>query len=236
VQHGKEDYVAQLAQPISSLRIGTPASYYDGLDPEVESAVASAVSELGKMTAGVKDAALPSVSHLANVGGLGETFAYHEPFFTRSAGRYMLPERRRLQAVMDNPPKATDYIRAKWDLEMLRRKVDDAFADFDLVVMPTQKILPPLLDELIARAHSTEPSNPRIVSNCSPFNVMGLPAISIPCGFSKSGLPIGLMIAGPMFSEGKVLAVAQAYEKATQWHLRKPPLAPNTPVPPVISM
>jgi aspartyl-tRNA(Asn)/glutamyl-tRNA(Gln) amidotransferase subunit A len=236
VQHAKEDYVAQLAQPISGLRIGTPASYFDGLDAEVESAVALAVAELGKMTAGVKDAVLPSVSDLANVGGLGETFAYHEPFFTRASGRYMLPERRRLQAAMDNPPKATDYIRAKWALETLRRTVDDAFAEFDVVVLPTQKILPPLLDELIARAHATEPANPRIVSNCAPFNVMGLPAISLPCGFSKSGLPIGLMIVGPTFSEGKVLALAQAYEKATQWHLRKPPLAPNTPVPPVISM
>jgi aspartyl-tRNA(Asn)/glutamyl-tRNA(Gln) amidotransferase subunit A len=236
VQHAKEDYVAALSQPISGFKLGTPASYYDGLHPEVESAVTEAVAQLGKLTAGAVDAVLPSISHLANLGGLGETFAYHEPFFTKQPGRYMLPERRRLQATMDNPPKATDYIRAKWELEALRRKVDDAFKDLDLVVVPTQKILPPLLDELIERAHSTEPANPRVVSNCSPFNVMGLPAVSLPCGFSKSGLPIGLMIVGPTFSEGKVLAVANAYEKATQWHLRKPPLTPTTPVPPVISM
>jgi aspartyl-tRNA(Asn)/glutamyl-tRNA(Gln) amidotransferase subunit A len=57
--------------------------------------------------------------------------------------------------------------------------------------------------------------------------------VSVPCGFSKSGLPIGLMIAGPRFAEGKVLALAQAYEKATQWHTRKPPLTASTPVPPV---
>jgi aspartyl-tRNA(Asn)/glutamyl-tRNA(Gln) amidotransferase subunit A len=236
VQHAKEDYVAQLSQPISGLRLGMSPSYYDGLHPEVEKAVLAAVAELGKMTAGVKDATLPGVSHLSTLGTLGETFAYHEPYFRHAAGKYMLPERRRLQAAMDNPPKAADYIRAKWELETLRRQVDDAFKDFDLIVVPTQKILPPLLDELIKRAHQTEPSNPRVVSNCSPFNIMGLPAVSIPCGFSKSGLPIGLMIAGPTFSEGKVLAVAQAYEKATQWHLRKPPLMPNTPVPPVISM
>jgi aspartyl-tRNA(Asn)/glutamyl-tRNA(Gln) amidotransferase subunit A len=62
---------------------------------------------------------------------------------------------------------------------------------------------------------------------------MGIPAISIPCGFSKSGLPIGLMITGPRFSEGKVLALAQAYEKATLWHLRKPPLTPASVAPPV---
>lgn len=236
VQHAAEDYVAQLAQPVSALKLGIPASYYDGLDPEVEAAVQTAVALLGKLTAGVTDAVLPGVTHLGSLGTLGETFAYHEPFFERAAGKYMLPERRRLQAAKDDPPKATDYIRAKWELESLRRRVDEAFADFDLVVVPTQKILPPLLDELIERAHSTAASNPRVVSNCSPFNIMGLPAISIPCGFSQSGLPIGLMIAGPTFSEGKVLALAQAYEKATQWHSRKPPLTPDTPVPPVISM
>ncbi len=236
VQHAKEDYVAQLSQPISGVRLGMVPSYFDGLDPEVEKAIDAAVADLAKMTAGLSQVSLPSVAHLGSLGTLGETFAYHEPYFKRAAAKYMLPERRRLQTAMDNPPKAADYIRAKWELEELRRRVDDAFKDFDIVVMPTQKILPPLLDDLIKRAHATEPANPRVVSNCSPFNIMGLPAVSIPCGFSKSGLPIGLMIAGPTFSEGKVLAVAQAYEKATQWHLRKPPLTPSTPVPPVISM
>jgi aspartyl-tRNA(Asn)/glutamyl-tRNA(Gln) amidotransferase subunit A len=116
----------------------------------------------------------------------------------------------------------------------VRRKVDDAFTDFDLVVLPTQRILPPPLDELIKRAQDPTPANPRVVSNCSPFNVLGIPALSLPCGFSKSGLPIGLMIAGPRFSEGKVLALAHAYERATEWHKRKPPLQANTPVPPVV--
>jgi aspartyl-tRNA(Asn)/glutamyl-tRNA(Gln) amidotransferase subunit A len=65
--------------------------------------------------------------------------------------------------------------------------------------------------------------------------VLGIPAISLPCGFSKSGLPIGLMIAGPRFSEGKVLAMAHAYETATEWHKRKPPLSASTPVPALAS-
>jgi aspartyl-tRNA(Asn)/glutamyl-tRNA(Gln) amidotransferase subunit A len=57
--------------------------------------------------------------------------------------------------------------------------------------------------------------------------------VSIPCGFSATGLPIGLMIAGPRFSEGRILALAQAYEKATQWHTRRPKLTPDMQVPPV---
>ena len=165
---------------------------------------------------------------------MGETIAFHEQYHKNAANKYMLPERRRLQAAYENPPKAADYIRAKWELEMVRRKIDDAFNDFDLVVMPTQRILPPLLDDLIKRAHDTKPIDPMVTSNCTPFDIFGTPAISIPCGFSKDGLPIGLMIAGPHFSEGKVLALAQAYERATDWHSRKPPLTPETAVPPVV--
>src|SRR5437899_4934713 len=65
------------------------------------------------------------------------------------------------------------------------------------------------------------------------FNVYGIPAISVPCGFTSSGLPVGLMIAGPRFSEGKVLALARAFEQATDFHTKKPPIRPETPVPPL---
>jgi len=235
VEHAKEDYLSQLSQPIAGLRLGMPIGYFDGLEPDVAAAVQTAIDTLAKVTRGVSDSTLPAVTHLANLGGLGETLAWHEPYFKNAPTKYMLPERRRLQAITDAEPKAVDYIRAKWELETLRRKVDDSFANVDLMVMPTQRIVAPTLNDLLKRAADPTPSNPRVVSNCAPLNVMGIPAISIPCGFSKSGLPIGLMITGPRFSEGKVLALAQAYEKATQWHLRKPPLTPASVAPPVMA-
>ena len=233
VRHEKEDYLAQLSQPISGMRLGLPVGYFDGVDPEVGAAVEKAIDLLAKLTRGAAEMNLPGVTHLGSLGTLGETLAWHEPYLKNAPAKYMLAERRRLQGIADAEPKATDYIRARWEVELLRRKVDDAFKDFDLVVLPTQRIVAPTLDELLVRAADSAPANPRVVSNCQPFNVMGVPAISIPCGFSKSGLPIGLMIAGPNFAEGKVLALAQAYEKATDWHLRKPPLTTSTPVPPV---
>jgi aspartyl-tRNA(Asn)/glutamyl-tRNA(Gln) amidotransferase subunit A len=148
----------------------------------------------------------------------------------------MLPERRRLEAfAANNGGTAVDYVKGMWENALLRRTVDDAFTDFDLVVLPTQRILPPTLDELIKRAQDPKPINAVITSNTSPFNIFGLPSLSIPCGYSKSGLPIGLMIAGPHFSEAKILALAEAYEHATDWHKRKPPLTPDTPVPTVAS-
>jgi aspartyl-tRNA(Asn)/glutamyl-tRNA(Gln) amidotransferase subunit A len=231
VEHGKEDYVAQLTQPISGLRLGIPVGYFDGVHPEVTAAVEAATNLLAKLTRGVKEVALPGVTHLGNLGTLGETLAWHEEYYKRASGKYMLAERRRLQTAAESEQRAVDYIRTKWEIELLRRKVDDAFTDFDLVVLPTQRILPPTLDELMKRAQDPAPTNPLVTSNCSPFNVLGIPAISLPCGFSKSGLPIGLMIAGPRFSEGKVLALAQAYEAATEWHKRRPALSATTPVP-----
>ena len=95
------------------------------------------------------------------------------------------------------------------------------------------RILPRTVNDALNRKEEIKPKEPEVISNCTPFNIFGQPAISIPCGFAASGLPIGLMIAGPRFSEGKVLALAHAYEKATEWHTRRPSLTPDMAVPPV---
>jgi aspartyl-tRNA(Asn)/glutamyl-tRNA(Gln) amidotransferase subunit A len=79
------------------------------------------------------------------------------------------------------------------------------------------------------------PRNPEL-ENTGVFNIYGIPAISVPCGFTASGLPVGLMIVGPRFAEGKVLALARAFERATEFHKRKPPIRPDTPVPPLAAM
>jgi aspartyl-tRNA(Asn)/glutamyl-tRNA(Gln) amidotransferase subunit A len=102
-------------------------------------------------------------------------------------------------------------------------------------VVPTLRIMPQKLSYVIEQEENTKPHSPGIMDldNCTPFNVYGLPAISVPCGFSKDGLPVGLMIAGPHFSEGKIMALARAYELETKWNLRRPPLKPDTPVPPI---
>jgi aspartyl-tRNA(Asn)/glutamyl-tRNA(Gln) amidotransferase subunit A len=140
----------------------------------------------------------------------------------------MIPTRRALQNGAN--AKAADYIRSRWRLDLIRRTIDDAFRDFDLVVLPTRRRTPRTVNAALRREESDKPRNPEI-ENTGQFNVYGIPAISVPCGFTSDGLPVGLMIAGPRFSEGKVLALAHAYERATEWHNRKPPLTPDTPVP-----
>jgi aspartyl-tRNA(Asn)/glutamyl-tRNA(Gln) amidotransferase subunit A len=101
------------------------------------------------------------------------------------------------------------------------------------VALPTLRIVPQKLSYVISQEESTAPRNPDIMDldNCTPFNIYGLPAISVPCGFSRDNTPIDLMIAGPHFSEGTILALARAYEQDAKWDCRRPPLTPDTPVP-----
>jgi aspartyl-tRNA(Asn)/glutamyl-tRNA(Gln) amidotransferase subunit A len=226
VEHPKEDYVAAMKQPISGLRLGIPrAPFFDLLDADVEKAVEDAIGLLAKMTKGVKDVTLPSTRDI-NLNG--ESFAYHEEFYAHGPGRYQIPTRRALQNGANL--KAAEYIRARWKLELLRRTIDDAFTDFDLVVLPTRRRTPRKIDAAIKREESDKIRNPEL-ENTGQFDVYGIPAITVPCGFTSGGLPVGLMISGPRFSEGKVLALAAAYEHATEWHKRRPPLTPDTPVP-----
>jgi aspartyl-tRNA(Asn)/glutamyl-tRNA(Gln) amidotransferase subunit A len=226
VEHPKEDYVAAMKQPVSGLRIGIPrAPYFDLLDADVGKAVEDAIGVLGRMTKSVKDCTLPSTR---NIVLAGESYAYHEELYLRGAGRYQIPTRRALQNGANL--KAADYIHARWKLDLLRRTIDDAFDSFDLVVLPTRRRTPRTIDASIKREESDKPRNPEL-ENTGQFNVYGIPAISVPCGFTSGGLPVGLMIAGPRFSEAKVLALASAYEKATEWHKRNPPLNPDTPLP-----
>ena len=90
----------------------------------------------------------------------------------------------------------------------------------DLLVAPSIPVLP----VLIADAKDDEESVAQFARNARPFNTYGLPAITVPCGFSKSGLPIGLQIVGPPWEEAAVLRLAHAYEQETKWHTRRPAL------------
>ncbi len=244
VDHPKEDYVASMKQPVSSIRLGIPrAPFFDHLDDETAKAIEAAIQLLAKLTKSVKDCHLPGTAGFNALALGGEREAYHLQLLRRNAMRYSLGVRQSFesaQKAMDDvtseacSEKVVDYVTSNWQLILTRKSIDDAFADFDLVALPTMRILPRTINDSLNREEEVKPREPEVISNCSPFNIFGLPAISIPCGFSGDGLPIGLMIAGPRFSEGKVLALANAFEKATDWHLKRPTLTPEMAVPPVV--
>ena len=228
VEHGAEDYVKAMTQPVSGLRIGVPRGpFFDHLDADIATAMDQALRVLGKLTKSTSETTLPSTREI-NVGP--ETYAYHRELHTRMPGRYMIPTRRALST--GENAKAADYIQGRWKLDLLRRTIDDSFRDIDLVVLPTRKRTPRTVDAAIKREETDVPRNPEL-ENTGAFNAYGIPTISIPCGFTSTGLPVGLMIAGPRFAEGRVLALAHAFERATEHHKRKPPIRPDTPVPPL---
>jgi aspartyl-tRNA(Asn)/glutamyl-tRNA(Gln) amidotransferase subunit A len=244
VEHPREDYLQSMkATSVGDIRLGIPrAPYFDRLDGETAAAVEAAIQVLKSLTRSVHDVSLPAVGFSS--GALfAETEVYHRQIYERDRMGYSLAIRRNLEGslkgmndVSDQPcaEKVGDYVEANWDLIRLRRTIDDAFTDFDLVALPTMRLLPPTINEALSREEDPKPREPEIDNNCRAFDVFGIPAISVPCGFSKAGLPIGLMIAGPRFSEGKVLGLAHAYEQATAWHRRRPVLSADMAVPPVI--
>lgn len=230
VDHAREDYLAGMRQPVSSLRVGIPRSpFFDLLDSDIAASVEEAIRVISKQAQSVKDVTLPSMNNITLALG-AELYAYHEQYYTQSPGRYQLRARHILRDRANL--KAADYVRARWEMERLRRTIDDAFSDFDLIVVPTRHQPPRTVDLALKLDESETPRNPEADNN-GYFNACGIPAVSIPCGFNRDGLPIGLQIAGPHFSESKVLALAQAYERATDWHKRKPKLTPDMPVPPL---
>jgi aspartyl-tRNA(Asn)/glutamyl-tRNA(Gln) amidotransferase subunit A len=230
VQHAPEDYLAGTKQPVSSLRIGIPrAPFFDLLDADIGARVEEAIRVITKLARSVKDVTLPAMNNITQGLG-GELYAFHEQYYTQYPARYQLRARHILRDRANL--KAADYIRARWEMELLRRTIDDAFSDFDLIVVPTRHQPPRTVDAALKLDESDTPRNPEADNN-GYFNACGIPAISIPCGFTRDHLPIGLQIAGPHFSESKILALAQAYERATEWHKQQPKLTPDTPVPPL---
>lgn len=222
------DYAAALRQPVSGLRIGVArVPFFDHLEDDIAQAVEEAIRVLGQLTRETRDALLPA-TRAAQLDG--EMYAYHKELFEQSAGLYQIPTRRNLQR--GGEARAAAYVRGWREVQLLRRTVADSFRGVDLVVLPTRRRTPRTIEAAIKREEIEKPRNPE-PDNTGAFNVLGLPAISVPCGFTKAGLPIGLTIAGPPFAEERVLALAHAYERATEWRQRKPPLQPDMPVPPI---
>ena len=238
VEHPPENYLQAMRQPVAGLRLGIPRQpFFDRLDGNTAVAIEAAIQILKGLVASVKDCHLPSTDALDwTILRAAEVAAVHEDTFRRHAGSYSLQTRGVVEGTvkeLDDPnetgaSRAADIVRAGWQLAELRKTIDDAFDDFDLVALPTNRVGPRLITEELAREEKPSPLEPENTFNSLAFNLYGIPAISIPCGFSPEGLPIGLMIAGPRFSEGKVLALAAAFERASPWHTRRPAFPPTS--------
>lgn len=207
------------------MRIGVPcAFFFDDLDPEIAAAVESAIQVFIGLGAEIREVKL-EVSTDRTLSS-AEAYAYHKPFVERSPELYQPATLARIQAGANISPE--DVLRARHDLEASREAIRKVFDEVDVLLTPTVPILPPLIEDLRKHPADLRPQELIMLRNTRPFNVWGIPTISIPCGFTKSGLPIGLQIAAASRHGIVLLQAAQAYEQATQWHKETPALARST--------
>jgi aspartyl-tRNA(Asn)/glutamyl-tRNA(Gln) amidotransferase subunit A len=216
-----ENYHAAIGRDVRQLRVGVPREpFFADLEPEIDLAVRAALDVLASLTAGPpRDVRIAAPDTYALLDA--ETYTYHAPLLADAAKRalYTPITLQRVQGGASVP--ATVYIEQRRQMQIARNTIDETFADVDVLVAPTNMVLPQPIDAVL-RDPAQEGS---LIRNTLPFNVFGIPAISVPCGFTRSGLPIGLQIVGPRLGEAAVLALAHAYEQATDWHRREPPLA-----------
>jgi aspartyl-tRNA(Asn)/glutamyl-tRNA(Gln) amidotransferase subunit A len=225
------DYSRALTGDIRGVRVGVPARFFaDGLAPEIDRAYRAALKTMQGLGAALVDVDVPHAEYATNAGwivAMAEAAAFHEQRLATSPQLFDPIVRERLDAARFYP--ATDYIKAQRVRTLLMQEMATVFTLCDVMAVPGGAALPGLLEPPDAAGTDVKPG-----SKASRFrggttflgNMTGLPALVLPCGFSTGppALPIGLQLYGRAFDEASIFRVGHAYEQATDWHKRRPPL------------
>jgi len=218
------DLTEALNDSVSTLRIGLPRGFYfDALDRDIDRATSEAVDVLGDLTGGTLDVDLPLAPDFAVL--LAEAYAYHYEYIENAENHSLYDPATLERITAAGSFSARDYIDGRREQALAQHAIARVFDEVDLIVTPTTPVMPTLIENAEVPAVATGAES--TVRNTAPFNLFGIPTISVPCGFSRNGLPIGIQISGPRLGELPVLALAHAYEQATDWHLQRPPITTN---------
>jgi aspartyl-tRNA(Asn)/glutamyl-tRNA(Gln) amidotransferase subunit A len=246
VDVGVPHYKQSLINDVQGIRIGIPDEYFvEGMDSEVESSVKEAISQFEKWGAEVKRVSLPHTeyavaiyyiiataeasSNLARYDGVKYGFrskGYRDlkEMYTQSRAKGFGQEvKRRIilgTYVLSAGYYEAYYRKASQVRTLMRKDFEEAFRQVDVIVAPTAPT------PAFRMGEKTENPLQMYLSDIHtiPVNLVGIPAISIPCGFNKKNLPIGLQIMGRHFDEETLLRVAYTFEQNTEFHLKKPPI------------
>ena len=212
----------RLERDIRSLRVGLPrAGFFDDLDPHVAKCVEQALDVLRRLTASVSEVDL--VISIPWQGFDEEILEFHRPLIARTPGLYEPGTLERLRGCA--AISEAEYQRTLGKLATSRRDAARIFESIDVVVSPTCLVEAPEIARLEAmndndlRAFEVQ----KLLHNTAPFSLLYWPSVSVPCGFTGDGLPVGLQISAPPGQDELALRVAQAYEQATEWHRQVPP-------------
>ena len=239
------DFTAGLTGNLENVRMGIPDEYFiEGIEPGVKAAVLDAVKTLEGLGATVEPVSLPTTEHalacyyiiapsecsanLARYDGVKYGYSYQDTSdmwqameSTRQYGFGPEVKRRIMLGTYALSSGYYDayYLKAQQVRTLIRQDFDRVFQQVDALVTPTSPVVAFPLGERTA-----DPLQMYLIDVCTlPVNIAGLPAISIPCGFSE-GLPVGMQLIGPHLSEERLLGIAFAYEQATEWHRARPEL------------
>jgi aspartyl-tRNA(Asn)/glutamyl-tRNA(Gln) amidotransferase subunit A len=200
----------------SNLRIGVPrAHFYEGLHPEIEAAMDRALSGLKSISNTLQtedlENGLTAINNLSNVLTKSEAYAYHREHITATPELYQPETLRRILSGAEIGEEA--YGRALQELQQTRRSALRIFETVDVLITPTVPVPPFKIADLLSDPETLRNKEQLTLRNTRPFNVLGWPTISVPCGQTSGGLPIGLQISGAPGAEATVLGLAAAYEK-----------------------
>lgn len=202
----------------AGLRLGVAGGMFlDGLDREVDESFRTAVQQLSTLLSAPITIELPLEQ--TNTVRIAEPYAYHASLLEERASLYQPATLERIRAGAD--VSAAKYLPARRELETMRRYVQELFRDVDIIASPTVPCLPYSIDELVGNPAELRPRELRMLRNTRPFNVLGLPTISVPCGLAGD-LPVGVQLAAAPGRDALVLQVAHAFEQRTQWAERLP--------------
>jgi len=221
------DFTQSLAENIKGLRVGVPREFFeDPIDSEVESYVHSAIERLGKLGATIHEISWPMYHEskaISSTVQMAEATAYHSQLMKQHSAELDPKVRLRLEAGFFI--SAVDYLQAQRARRLFYQKSYDLFKKVDLLAGPTVPITACNIGMGEVHVGNTLLGViPALTQYTRPYNLNGFPAITVPCGFSKNGLPVGFQVAGKPFDEAMVLRAAFAYEQATEWHQRRPPI------------
>ena len=215
------DYASALREDVNGLVIGVPRHYFfdtgAGADPEILAAVEKALADLESLGARLEEVKIPSLDLAGPANWLimmSEAFAYHKANLQSQPQNFGSVVRHRFY--LGGLFGSADYVKAQQARSRIRREFAEVMQRVDLIGCPTMLGPAPLFD-------SFDPSTVVLGrSFTAPFNETGMPAISVPCGFTESGLPLGLQLAGRPFEEETVIRAAYTYQQHAGWYKQRP--------------
>lgn len=221
------DYPAAIEKSLKGLRLGICRPYFfEGVDSEIRAAVEKAVQVLQAAGMELREVTIPHLSEALQVSThlqRAEATAYHQDHLTTRPGEYGEEVRKKLESGWSI--SAVDYLNAQWSRQVLKQEFSAVFEEVDCLIAPTLPGLPPRLgEEFVSIDGEQEEIGQAYVRLNAPQNLTGFPALALPCGFSRHGLPIGMQLVADAFREEILFTVGAEYERHTDWQRRRPPL------------